>query len=157
MHVTESVHFIHTPHGAFDGALAGNVQASKYADIPIVRGHTTRPDGGGPHHVFINSVRLLSAENLKWRVEIWGKSLPVATRPNSPETWAPLLTTSYLASDATAYGTLYAYYTHGLKVPYEDMEGKGELHVNLVNADGTAKSAGSAGFAHLLVGTISAA
>lgn len=152
MYISESINFVHSRPGDFDAALP--TLASAYADLPIARGHQTP---GGPHHIFINSIRLLTAQNLKWRVEVYGKSLPVATAPSSPETWAPLVTASYLATDGTPYGTLYAYYTHGLKVPYEDMQGRGELHVNVLNADGTSKSAGSAGFVHLLVGTISAA
>ena len=151
MYVSESINFVHSRPGDFDASLI--TLASTYADLPIARGHQTP---GGPHHIFINSVRLLTAQNLKWRVEVYAKSLPVATAPTSPESWAPLFTTSFLQSDATAYGTLFAYYTHGLKVPYEDMQGRGELHVNLLNADGTSKSAGSAGYAHLLFGTISA-
>lgn len=151
MYVSESINFVHSRPGDFDASLI--TLASTYADLPIARGHSTP---GGPHHVFLTSVRLLSAQNLKWRVEVYGKSLPVATAPTSPETWAPLYTTSFLQSDATAYGTLFAYYTHGIKVPYEDMQGRGELHVNVLNADGTTKSAGSAGYVHLLVGTTSA-
>ncbi len=151
MYVSESINFVHSRQGDFENALPS--LASQYADLPIARGHSTP---GGPHHIFLNSIRLLTAQNLKWRVEVYGKSLPVATRNSSPETWVPLYTASFLQSDATQYGTLFAYYTHGIKVPYEDMEGKGELHVNILNADGTAKSAGSAGFVHLLVGTTSA-
>ena len=152
MFITESINFVHSRPGDFDGVLP--TLASAYADLPLVRGAAVP---GGPSHVFINNIRLLSAQNLKWRVEVYGKSLPVATLAASPESWVPLLTTSYIGSDATAYGTLYAYYTQGLKVPYEDMQGRGELHVNVLNQDGTAKSAGSAGFVHLLIGTISAA
>ena len=152
MYISESINFVHSSNGDFEGALVS--LASVYADLPIARGHSTP---GGPQHVFINNIRLLSAQNLKWRVEVYGKSLPVATRSDSPETWAPLLTASYLTTDATPYGTLFAYFTQGLKVPYEDMQGRGELHINLLNQDGTAKAAGSAGFVHILVGTIAAA
>ena len=154
MYVSESINFVHSRNGDFEGALAADVGASAYASLPIARGHSTP---GGPHHVFIESLRLLTAQNLRWRVEIWAKPLPTATAPTSPETWAPLLTSSYLTTEGTAYGTLFAYYTHGLHVPYEDMSGRGEMHVNLVNQDlDTAKSAGSAGFAHILVGTVAA-
>ncbi len=154
MYVSESINFVHSRPGDFENALPAAVQASQYADLPIARGHSTP---GGPHHIFIDSVRLLAAQNLRWRVEVWGRSLPRATAPLNPDSWAPLFTTSFLTTEATPYGTMFAYYTHNIKIPYEDMEGRGELHVNLVNQDGTtAKSAGGAGFVHILVGTVSA-
>lgn len=164
--VTNSVHFVdsdYTTH--FTGPIAGVGSgaldsASRYADIQIAEGS----QNVGGNKLLIKSIRLLSIENVTYRVEFWEKSVPLATRSlnahgllGAVNMVAPggAQPTAYFA---TAYqvATLFVYIAEQLDIPYHDKSGQGQLHVNLVNISGTAKSAGDVGALHLRVGTIAA-
>jgi hypothetical protein len=174
MFVTNSVHFVDSDYRTdFRGAIAGNGtgaadSASAYADIMFARGAIS---GEGDHgKAIIKSVRIVSIENVTYRVDFYDRTLPQAT------VYGPLQSTGNLngllgsvnmvapggtqpsAYYATGYkiGTLFAYVAEGLDIPVIDMTARGQLHVNLVNISGTAKSAGDVGALHLRVGTINA-
>jgi len=140
-------------------------QASEYEGL-LVGGVTA-----GPVKSFITSVRLLSLQDLAYRIEFHSKQYNAV---NSASTYAnpahligivnalpstDALPQNWSGADmmtATAYGTMFAYFRSGLNIPYEDREGLGRLHVNLVNLDSTTKSPGDSGIVHLRVGVVAA-
>ena len=150
--ITESIHNVdsdYTTH--FRNALVV-ANGSQYADLQMAQGSQAP---AGPHKCFISAIRVLSIQNLDWRVEIWDRTLPQAT--GSSLNNHGLVYSQYFNKVAAAsqYGTVFAYIQTGLKVPYIDRQGQGQLHVNLVNADGaTAKLAGDTGAVHVRVGVI---
>ena len=172
MLITESIHLVDSDASAdFRNRIAPT--ASQYADIPLVAG---TPSIIGPNKCIINSVRLLAIQDLNWRVEFYGKSYSTVAVTASQFSgingshligWSDHLATSGVipanwtgthATTATLYGsTTFASYISGLNIPYEDRDGTGRLHVNLVNtnsAGGTAKLPGDTGLIHLRVGVI---
>ena len=139
--------------------------ASTSADLTVGGGNA------GPLKSFVTTVEMLCAQDLDWRLEFHKKTLSrtVNTASYFPPNligWINLLgTTDNLPASwpggrfavATAYGTMFAWFLDGLSIPYEDRDpGTGQLHVNLVNQSATAKSAGSAGYVYLRVGTVQA-
>ena len=151
--ISESFHYVRSGDTDFRNGLV--IQASQFADLPIVSAQAA-----GPNRVWITSLKILSIQNLDWRVEFHGRSL--ANKPT-------FSASGYLGGNqlqgyvgftnnaATAYGTTFLYYTHGLKIPYEDMDGVGQLHVNLLNQhSATAKLPGDTGAVFIHVGTIDA-
>ena len=129
--------------------------ASEYEDIAV---------GGGVLPGYITSLKILSIQNLNWRVEFYSRSLDpfvAATRYVASaypyENNALLGTVAFTKEAATGYATSYLYYTQSLKIPYIDEDGVGELHVSLKNENATSKLEGDAGAVHLMVGFISAA
>ena len=164
--VTNSVHFVdsdvntHFTDGILGRGTGALDSASMYADIQIAEGSQLV----GGNKLKIESIRILSLENVTYRVEFWEKSVPLATL--SLNTHGLLGAVNMVAPGgvqpsayfATGYqvATLFAYIAEQLDIPYHDKSGQGQLHVNLVNISGTAKSANSAGAVHLRVGTIAA-
>lgn len=140
-------------------------QASEYEGL-LVGGVTA-----GPVKSFITSVRLLSLQNLPYRIEFHSMRY---NNVNSASTYAnpshligiinALPTTDALPQNwsgadvmtATQYGTMYAYFRSGLNIPYEDRGGEGRLHVNLVNLGTVTKNPGDSGIVHLRVGVVAA-
>jgi len=161
--ITESHFTFESASSDFTGAISPS--ASAYADLTVGGDNTA-----GPVKSFINSVRLISKEDLKWRVEFYKKTYSKVINtasyfPSNLLGWIyvqdtagalPANWTGAGVSNATAYGTMYASYISGLNIPYEDRDGTGQIHVNIVNLAGQAKSAGSAGYLHIAVGTIAA-
>ena len=158
--ISESFHYVRSADADFRTTLAP--QASEYADLPIVSAQAA-----GPNRVWITSLKILSIQNLDWRVEFHGRSL---APPKPTYTASGYLGTNSLQgyvgftnNAATAYGTCYLYYTHGLKIPYEDQDGEGELHLNLLNQSApnqvvgrSTKFAGDVVAVFIHVGTIDA-
>lgn len=174
MLISESIHFVDSDASSdFRGTIVP--QASQYADLALVSG---TPSSVGPHKCIINSVRILGIQDINWRVEFYGKSYAtvantasqfsgltgssligwsdhLSTTTNVPGNWVGIHATT-----ATLYGsTTYASYISGLNMPYEDRDGTGRLHVNLVNMSnnliaGATKSAGDLGLLHLRVGVV---
>ena len=160
--VTSSVHFVDSDYTTdFRQVIPGAVPpafASAYADIQISQG--SQNVGGGK--LLIKSVRVLSIQNLNWRVEFWERSIPLPTG-TSLNNWGLLGHVDLLAVPVAAnvyYSTQYQIATlfvrtaEGLDIPYHDKSAQGQLHVNLVNLDSTAKNAGDSGAVHIRVGTI---
>ena len=152
--ISESFHYVRSVNTAFRNALVP--QASQFADLPIVSGQAA-----GPNRVWITSLKILSRQNLDWRVEFHGRSLGTGSGLHSASGFANVNSlqgyVGFTNNAATAYATSFLYYTHGLKIPYEDQEGKGELHLNLLNQHAsTAKVANDAGEVFIHVGTIDA-
>ena len=76
----------------------------------------------------------------------------IGTEDNLPANWP-----GGRFAVATVYGTMFAWFVDGLSIPYEDIDpGEGQLHVNVLNQSGTAKSDGTAGYLYLRVGTVQA-
>ena len=165
MLITESVHFVDSSQSDFRENIVP--LASAYADIALAAGTESTL---GPHKCIISSVRIISVQDLAWRVEFWGKSYSVHTASsygdpsqligwsdhldstdNIPANWTGIHTTT-----ATRFGTMYASFITGLNIPYEDRQGTGRLHINLVNQGTAAKSAGDVGLIHLRVGVVHA-
>lgn len=165
MLITESVHFVDSSQSDFRGAISP--LASSYADIALASGTESTL---GPHKCIISSVRIMSIQDLSWRVSFWGKSYSLHTASsyadpsqligwsdhldstdNIPANWTGIHTTT-----ATLFGTMYVSFITGLNIPYEDRQGTGRLHVNLENTSATAKSAGDVGLVHLRVGVVHA-
>lgn len=169
-HITESHFTFSSVPGAFDSALSPG--ASQYADLTVGGSSQAANSGasGGPVKTFINSVLLLSKEDLKWRVEFHRKTLSNVVNtasyfPSNLIGWTyvqdtggalPANWTGAGVANATPYGTMFASFISGLNIPYEDADGNGQVHVNVVNLAGQAKSAGTAGYLYLSVGTIAA-
>ena len=164
MLITESIHFVDSQQATdFRGAISP--AASAYADIALAQGSDTTV---GPHKCIINSVRIVSIQDLSWRVEFYGKSYSVHTASSYPDPsqligWSdhlrsndniPANWTGIHTTTATTFGTLFASFIGGLNIPYEDRQGVGRLHVNLLNTSATAKSAGDVGLVHLRVGVV---
>ena len=165
--VTNSVQFVSSNYTTdFRRAIPARVDnniASDYADIQIAEGSQLV----GANKLIIKSIRLLDMVSTHdWRVEFWDKTIAIATGTNL-NNWGllgvvDLYRTPAVAQTgaiyATSYvtGTLYTMIAENLDIPYEDREGKGQLHVGLLNLSGTAKSAGDVGAVHLRVGTIAA-
>ena len=165
MLITESIHYVDSSQSAdFRGAISPG-GASAYADIALASG---TPAEVGPHKCIINSVRILAMQDTDWQVQFHSKSYSLhsassypnpsnligwsnhlSTAQNIPANWTGAATTT-----ATTYGTMYASYVSGLNIPYEDLQGVGRLHVNLVNRGATGKTAGDVGIVHLRVGVI---
>lgn len=166
---TQSIHFVDSDYTSdFRVAVPGNGTgapdtASMYADLQFAQG--VPANLGDMGKAIVKSIRLLSIENVTYRVDFYDRSVPVATAPANMNLQGLIgsvaLTppggaqpsSSYFA---TAYkiGTLFAYFAEGLDIPVIDKTGKGQLHVNLVNISATAKSAGDVGAVQLRVGTV---
>lgn len=165
MQTTGSHHIFDSDQTQFRTALV--TQASESANLTV---------GGvsaGPVKGFISTVRLLSLQDLDYRVEFYARRVS-ATRGSSASAYAnpsqllgyvnclgsltalPANWTGFGTTTATGYGTLFAYFLGGLSIPYMDRDGLGELHCNLLNLDGTAKLPGDTGIVHLTVGVIAA-
>jgi hypothetical protein len=154
----------------FTGAVA--VGASTYADLTIggAGGQANGGASGGPAKTFITTLLAVSMQNIDMRVEFLKRtqSRVVNTASFFPTNligWVNLIgTDDNLPANwpggrfavATTYGTAFAWFVDGLSIPYEDADGVGQLHVNVVNQSGTAKSAGTAGYLYLRVGTVKA-
>ena len=170
MLVTNSVHFTDSNHdthfitaiAAYASGTLNTMPASEYADIQIVEGNPATAGNDGK--LVVKSVRILSLEEIKWRVEFFDRSVPNAT-PASFTNWGllgsydgvhiggPQPTTYY----ATAYkhaATVFVTLLEQLDLPIMDRTGQGQLHVRLSNIGNVAKSAGNVGAVHLRVGTI---
>lgn len=164
--VTNSVHFVDSDVNthfttAIPGLGSGAVgSASAYADIQIAEGSQLV----GGNKLIVKSIRLLALENVTYRVEFYEKSLPLATASiNANGLLGAVNMVAPGGAQPSAYfatgyqvATLFVYLAEQLDIPYHDKSGQGQLHVNLVNVSGTAKSANSAGAVHLRVGTIAA-
>lgn len=167
--ITESHYSFESQPGAFDGAISGGAVAgfpgaSQYADLSV--GGATQPNNrgasGGPIKSFITSLLAISAQNLSMRVEFHKKSYGTVVNtasffPSNLIGWVNLVNAgpdTQEAAVATLYGTMFAWFVNGLSIPYEDADGNGLLHTNVVNMSDTAKSAGSAGYLFLRVGTV---
>ena len=165
MLITESIHYVDSDQSTdFRGAISPT-GASAYADIALASG---TPTDVGPQKCIINSVRLIAVQDTNWQVQFHSKSYSLHTASSYPNPsnligWSNHLSTVHpilanwtgaATTTATAYGTLYASYISGLNIPYEDRQGTGRLHVNLVNQGPTLKSAGDVGILHLRVGVI---
>ena len=171
MLITESIHHVDSDASSDFRNKINASGASQYADIALAAG---TPSTVGPNKCVINSVRLLAIQDLDWQVQFHSKSYGsavgvaatqfsdvngshlvgwsnhLATTTNIPANWTDAHTTT-----ATIYGsTTYASYISGLNIPYEDRDGTGRLHVNLVNKSATAKNPGDTGLIHLRVGVI---
>ena len=153
--ISESFHYVRSANTNFTNGLIP--QGSQYADLPIVSA-----SAAGPNRVWITSLKIQSIQNLDWRVEFHGRSLAYGggvtysasgyLGTNSLQGYV-----GFTNNAATAYGTCYLYYTHGLKIPYEDQDGTGQLHLNLLNQHAaTAKLPGDTGAVFITVGTIDA-
>lgn len=174
MVVKESIAFIdssYTTH--FTNALTAG-GGSQYADLSV--SGDALP--AGQTKFCIESVRMLSIQNIDWRVEFYSKTLPSATGSanlNNLLGYVNFYSAATLASTptilqgqqltqvATAYATLFAYFAQNLKIPYEDRSTSkgaypagGQLHVNLVAA-GAAKNPGDSGLVHLRFGVVATA
>lgn len=165
--VTNSVQFIRSDYTSdFRRAIPARVNtnlASDYADIQMADGAANV----GANKVIIKSVRLLDMVSTHdWRVEFWDKTIAIATGTNL-NNWGllgfvdlyrtpPVAQTGSVYATSYVTGTLFAMMVENLDIPYEDREGKGQLHVGLLNLSENAKSAGDAGAVHLRVGTIAA-
>lgn len=160
--VTSSIHFVDSDVNThFTSAISGIVGASTYANIQIAEGSQSV----GSNKLVIKSVRLLSMQQIPYRVEFWERSVPLATGSINAHGLLGSVDlidinatqpSSYYATSYTT-GTLFAFVAEQLDIPYHDKTGQGQLHVNLVlRNDNIAKSANSAGAVHLRVGTITA-
>lgn len=172
MLITESITYVDSVIGT-DFFADIMPAASAFVDMQLAAG-TVSPIG--THKCIINSVRLISMVDRDWRVEFHSKSYGtlantatkftqsnfgglvawsnhLATTTNLPANW-----TGAGTATATAFGTLFVSYVSGLNIPYEDKEGKGQLHANLVNMSGSGtaltKGNGDSGLIHLRVGVI---
>ena len=164
-------------HFSFESALTDFTdvivpQASDYADLTVGGASQSDNSGssGGPLKTFITTVEAIAAQDLDWRVEFHKRTLSktVNTATYFPPNligWINLLgTTDNLPASwpggrfavATTYGTMYAWFLDGLSIPYEDADGNGQLHVNMLNQSGTAKNEGADGYLYLRVGTVQA-
>jgi hypothetical protein len=161
--ISESHFSFESPVGAFDDAIA--VGASQYADLTVGGGNA------GPTKCFITTLLAIGKQDIDMRVEFskrtHSKVINTASFfPSSLIGWVNLLgSEDNLPGNwpgnrfavATAYGTMFAWFVDGLSIPYEDIDpGNGQLHVNVVNQSATAKSAGTAGYLYLRVGTVQA-
>src|SRR6185369_12977957 len=150
--------------------------ASTYADIQITEGTPTSAAAAVGHgKLIINSVRLITLQQLDWRVEFYRKNIVQATASGifesdligsvefySQGTAASLGITRLTAAEgsriATQYisATAFMYFSQNLNIPYEDKQNLGQLHTNLVNLNSTSKLPGDTGAVSLIVGTIAA-
>ena len=148
-----------------DFAAAIMPAASAYADLTVGGGNA------GPLKSFITTLHVIAVQDLDMRVEFHKRTYSKTV--NTASFFPPALigyvnligSTDNLPSNwpggrfavATQYGTVFSWFLDGLSIPYEDIDpGNGQLHVNLVNQSGTAKSAGAAGYLWLRVGTVQA-
>jgi len=146
--------------------------ASDFADLTVGGASQSANEGasGGPIKSFITTIEAIAAQDLDWRVEFHKRTLSktvntatyfppnligyvnlLGTTDNLPASWP-----GGRFAVATAYGTMFAWFVDGLSIPYEDADGLGQLHVNLLNQSATAKSTGTAGYLYLRVGTVQA-
>lgn len=147
----------------FTGAVSPG--ASTYADL------TVGGAAGGPLKSFITSMLVIGKQDIDMRVEFYKKTQSKVVNtasyfPSSLIGWVDLVgSTDSIGATwpaghfavATAFGTMFAWFLPGLSIPYEDIDpGTGQMHVNVVNQSGTAKSAGTAGYLYLRVGTVQA-
>lgn len=169
--ISESHFSFESPVGAFDEAIA--VGASQYADLTVGGASQTGNDGasGGPIKSFITTLLAIGKQDIDMRVEFSKRTLSKVVNtasffPSSLIGWVNLVGSGDSIpanwpggrfAVATTYGTMFAWFLDGLSIPYEDIDpGAGQLHVNVVNQSGTAKSAGTAGYLYLRVGTVQA-
>lgn len=120
--------------------------ASEYEDLSIGGiAPTTRADG------IITSIRLLSLQNLAWWVGFY-------TRRRNYQANYDLDTLvgaqSFVAGDAFLSATTYIYIATGLRMPYQDEDMLGELHVGLHNRSASAKTAGDGGQIQMTIGLL---
>ena len=160
--ISESHFSFESANSDFTGAVSPG--ASDYADLTVGGGNA------GPTKCFITSLQAICKQDIDMRVEFYKKtySRVVNTASYFPTNligWVNLVGTSDAlpanwtgagVATATTYGTMFAWYLGGLSIPYEDRDGTGQVHVNVVNQSGTAKSAGQAGYLYLRVGTVQA-
>ena len=147
----------------FDTAISPG--ASDFADLTVGGGNA------GPTKSFITTLQVISKQDIDYRVEFYKKTYSKVVNtasffPSNLIGWVNLLgSTDNLPASwpaghfavATSYGTMFAWFLGGLSIPYEDRDpGNGELHINVVNQSATAKSAGTAGYLYLRVGTVQA-
>lgn len=166
--ISESFHYVKSdyttnfrnvlpgPSGSFalgNPAVPAVGVASQYANLQIVPGLAQ-----GTCKSYITSVKLLSLQNLDWRVEFHSRRVSEASAVYSSNNLVGYV--GWTNNAATAYATSFLYYTHGLKIPYLDEDGLGELHVNLLNntqaTNNATKFAGDSGAVHLTVGLVMA-
>lgn len=164
MHVTSSHFFFESTPSDFTGAISPG-GASDYADLTIGGGID------GPAKSFIASVRVIAKQDLIARLEFYRRTQSKVVNtasffPSSLIGWVDLLdSNSGVPANwpagrfavATTYGTMFAWFLEGITIPYEDLDpGTGQLHINYVNLSDAAKSAGTAGYLNIQVGTINA-
>lgn len=152
MLASQSIHFVDSDYTTDLRNALKTSGGSQYIDLQLAQG----AQSVGPAKVFIASVRLLTLQNLDWRVEFWDQSLPLATGVNLNNHGLLYTANMLKVTAASQYGTTYAYFNYpSPPVPYHDRQGLGQLHCNLVNLDGTnTKSAGDVGAVHLRIGVI---
>lgn len=152
----ESVAFVDSDVAAhFTDALVQ--YASEYEDLDL----TGTGGAGGQGRCFITSIRLMAAQNLIWMVSFHNKD---NTAPGTDSVIGHLYNQNtmidfweFTVADARILGaSAYVYSVTGLKIPYRDDEGKGQLHIALHNRSTTSKIAAT-GYVHARIGVVAAA
>jgi len=148
VNVVLPVRTISTTH--FTGAIAA-AGAAATAHLTVASGAV--PEGlaaGRTVRSRLKSIRILSVQLLPWEVQLFHKATGIGGAVIDSETfigtWA--FTGSGTPGDGSrATGdTFYCFYVDGLDVPYEDLDGTGQIHVRLINRHAaTAKIAGASG------------
>ena len=140
----KSFAFVHTDKDThFTDALVQN--ASEYEDISL------GINGRGEAPCQIESIRLLSQQNLSWMVSFHrtDNTAPGADSITDFDKNTMIDFWQWETTEGFAMGTAFVYAVSGLNIPYRDEDGTGELHVALHNRSATAKTASSGGVGHV--------
>ena len=155
MQITESLHYGRSDYTA-DFRLGLVTNASQYANLQVVQG-LSRGDVKG----YIVSAKIQSIQKLDWRLEIHSRRLSEASAPFYSGTRMARMnnlvaTIQFSKEQATGYATSFMYFRDALKIPYIDEDSLGEVHVNLLNQNATAKLPGDTGAIHVAFGFVAA-
>jgi len=158
MKTTESFQYV-TSDYKVDLLQAMLPQASAFLHLQLIRG-VPRGDAKG----YIATVKIGSTQRLDWRVEFHSRRVSEASASfpsvsTTPATFNQLLGfTQFLPSEATPYASSFLYYRQGLRIPYQDEDGLGEIHMNILNntnqLDLATKAAGDSGAMYVTIGFI---
>ena len=166
--VTQSFQYVDSDYTSNFRLATVALVGSQYADLRMAGSSAV---AGGNVKCFIETVRFLSLQNLDWRLDFYQNSiangLHAATASvnaigllgginfYSSTTNIPSNVSYQITQVATGFATLFVYLANNLHIPYEDRDGQGQLHLNLVTV-GAAKNAGDSGLVHVRVGTVQA-
>lgn len=130
----------------FLGAAAQNVALVENLDVKALPNGDGEGLSAGRHmRSRLHELRIISAQQLAWEVELWGKAAGIGGAAIDAEFFLGKF--AFAVGDGTqAQGdTFFHYWVPGLDLSYQDLDLVGKVNVRLINRGVVAKIAGVGG------------
>lgn len=130
----------------FLGAAVQNAALVENLDVKAMLGGDGEGLAAGRHmRSRLHEIRIISAQQLAWEIELWGKAAGIGGAAIDAEFFLGKF--AFASGDGTnATGdTFFHYWVPGLDLSYQDLDLTGQVHIRLINRSAVAKIAGAGG------------